>query len=654
MTLLLAALALLAAAVVLPLLLPRARGGAAAASAILLAGFCLLFAAVGALGLGLTGEFVAPWKVPGGEFRLLLDPLSAWFLLPVALLAPFAAVYGTAYWRADTDARRLPRAAWPFLALLILGMTLVVLSGNVLLFIVSWEVMSLAAYFLVVLDRDSDEARRAGLTYLVAGQFCASLIIMLFLASGSSVLADDPMSPFAAAAFLCALAGFGIKAGVVPVHVWLPEAHPAAPSHVSALMSGVMIKMGVYGLVRFLSVFPTPPLGWALVLLTVGILSSTWGALSASAQRDLKRLLAYCSVENVGIIFTGLGLGLAGKSLGNPSLAVLGFSAALLHVLNHAITKALLFLSAGSVVHATGRRDIESMGGLLKRMPLTGAGFLAGAVAACGLPPFNGFVAEFLLLLAAFLALSGSSSVMTVAACAVIGSLALTSGLAAASFVRGFGMVFLGEPRGSAAAEAREASSTLLIPIVSLGSLSLATGLLAPEFLDLLVPVVLDLASPDIPSTTRGLVGASQLLRYVSMAGGLLLVFLSLTVFLRWILLSGRSAGETGTWDCGYARPHVRMQYTASSFSQPWAFSSLFRPWLKPKRRLEPPRGFFPAAASMATEIGDAVKQRFFEPLFLRVPRLLTPLQRLQEGRVQLYILYITLTLVVLLVWKAA
>ena len=352
----------------------------------------------------------ATWPVPFGEFFIELDPLTAWFLLPTLLLSALSAIYGVGYLR-SWQGRRSLGPVWFFYCLLVLGMVLVLVARNAVLFLVAWELMALASFFLVTFEHERESVREAGWIYFVATHLGTAFLLAFFLLlareTGSmdfDVWAEKGIHTqgLAGILFLLAVVGFGTKAGFMPLHVWLPEAHPAAPSHVSALMSGVMIKTGIYGLLRAFTFLGMPPLWWGWVLIGIGLTSGVLGVLFALAQHDLKRLLAYHSVENIGIIALGLGVGLLGMSTGSSMLIVLGFGGALLHVVNHALFKGLLFLGAGAVLHGTGTLEIDHLGGLLKRMPWTAATFLIGAVAISGLPPLNGFVSEFLIFFGAF------------------------------------------------------------------------------------------------------------------------------------------------------------------------------------------------------------------------------------------------------------
>ena len=608
-----------------------------------------LGAALAALAGRAEGTLELPWSMPQGTFSIGLDPLSAFFLIPMFLLSGVAAAHAIGYFRPWGG--RNPGRFWLFYNALIASMALVLTARNGVLFLVAWEAMSLASFFLVVFDDADAGAREAGWVYLVATHIGTAFLLALFLLLGRGGGSQD-FAQYAAPAgsagllFLLALIGFGTKAGLFPLHVWLPEAHPAAPSPVSAVMSGVMIKTGIYGIVRTLVLLGAVP-GWcAWVVLGVGAASGLLGILFALAQQDLKRMLAYSSVENIGIIAMGIGLGMLGIEYGSPVVAALGFGGGLLHVLNHAMFKGLLFLGAGAVVHAAGTRDLERLGGLLKRMPWTGAAFLAGAVAICGLPPFNGFAGEFLIYAGSFRTILGSGGI-ALGGLIVVVALALIGGLAAACFAKAFGIAFLGEPRSAAAAAAHEAGVAMRGPMIALAALCLAVGLFAGAVARGLAPVV-------------GMLAGGAWAAAGSAGGGvfpgawtaMMLVLLALGVGLavaRRRLLAGRAVRETVTWDCGYAAPTARMQYTATGFVQPLTRGAehLLRPEVECRR----PEGIYPTAASFRAETPDLARRGLFDPAFRRVADALGHLRWLQQGRVHFYILYVLITLMVLLAW---
>jgi formate hydrogenlyase subunit 3/multisubunit Na+/H+ antiporter MnhD subunit len=599
-----------------------------------------------------------PWPVPFGEFFLELDPLAAWFLVPTLLLSALSAIYGVGYLRA-WQGRRSLGPVWFFYCVLVLGMMLVLLARNAVLFLFAWELMAVASFFLVTFEHERESVREAGWIYFVATHLGTAFLLMFFLLTaretGSmdfNVWAEKGIQTrgLADILFLLAIVGFGTKAGFMPFHVWLPEAHPAAPSHVSALMSGVMIKTGIYGLLRSLTFLGAPPLWWGWLLIGIGLTSGVLGVLFALAQHDLKRLLAYHSVENIGIIALGIGVGLLGVSTGSPTLMVLGFGGGLLHVLNHALFKGLLFFGAGAVLQGTGTHEIDHLGGLLKRMPWTAATFLIGAVAISGLPPLNGFVSEFLIFLGAFQGGATLGAAGAVPLLALIAGLALIGGLAAACFTKAFGVVFLGEPRTEHASHTHETGWAMRLPMLLLAAGCALIGLFAPVVVGALQAVLENTTGLRREVVRENLAAAAGPLSLVVIGTVAFLLLLVALFLLRRGLLAGRPVEQGVTWGCGYAQPTARMQYTASSFVQP--VTTLFRWLLGTHRQVQRPEGVMPANASLTTETPDLCHGNLYRPGFLKVNWGLSKLRRLQQGQVQLYVLYIAVTLIVLLAWK--
>ncbi len=595
------------------------------------------------------------WNIPYGSFSLGLDPLSGFFLIPVFLLCALAAIYGADYLEAYRGREALA-PPWFFFNLLVASMVIVLLARNGVLFLMAWEMMALSSFFLVTFEDEKESTRQAGWIYLIASHIGTAFLLVLFIllgrASGSLDFDRFAASSGAGLLFVLALVGFGTKAGFIPLHVWLPEAHPAAPSHVSAVMSGVMIKTGIYGLVRVMMLLGAPQAWWGWVLCAIGLSSGIIGVLLALAQHDLKRLLAYHSVENIGIIALGLGVGTLGLRAGLPAVAAIGFAGALLHVLNHALFKGLLFLAAGNVLHSAHTREIDHLGGLLRRMPRTGGIFLIGAAAITGLPPLNGFISEFLIYLASFKGALSLDAAGSVPMLATIAGLALIGGLAAACFTKAFGIVFLGQPRSEHAQQAHEVGLAMVLPGFVLAAACILIGLLGANVVSSMTPLISEVTGMSAAIVSTSLSTAANSVAFVSITGGALVGIASLLALGRAIALSNRSVSTNVTWDCGYAEPSRRMQYTASSFAQP--LTDTFYLLLQTRRVLSAPRGFFPKDASLATETPDPYQEHIFQPLFRAIGRDLLLLRPLQQGKVQLYVLYIAVALLVLLLWQLA
>jgi hydrogenase-4 component B len=615
-----------------------------------------------------TGEverMSGAWPMPGGGLHLEIDALSAFFLLPAFGLSVVTGIYGRSYLADGAtggdgghDSGRGSAATWFYLNLLTAAMALVIAARDGLLFLLAWEIMALAPFFLVIFDDRQASVRHAAWTYLAATHLGTAFLLIMFVMVGGLAGTSD-FSGYAAAlrdhptlssgVFLLALVGFGSKAGIVPAHVWLPEAHPVAPSHVSALMSGAMIKVGIYGLVRILTMLGPPPAWWGWLVIAAGASSGVLGVLFALAQHDLKRLLAYHSVENIGIILLGIGLGMLGLAHGMTTLAVIGFAAGLLHVLNHSIFKGLLFLGAGAVQHATQTLELEELGGLLKRMKWTGTTFLVGAAAIVGLPPLNGFVSEFLLFYAGFLGLLQSTVNIAVAGLISLVAMGLISGLAAACFAKAFGIVFLGSPRSHEAAEAHEAAGPMCIAMAILAVMCGVIGLAAPL-------VVWSLAS--VVAGASGLVAdqvRASLATVVTPLGVVVAVFTVLIVVagLAWAVrayrLTGAGVRRGPVWGCGFLRPTARMQYTASSFAQP--LTTQFHFFVGNRETLVPPTGYFPASSNYSSDSGDPFLRLLFAPSFRWFSAAVSRMNVVQHGHTHVYVLYVAVTLVALLIW---
>lgn len=589
----------------------------------------------------------AAWNLPGSAWKVELDALSAFFLVPVFLVGGAGSVYGLGYWKQARHPRTGPRLRF-FWGTLVAGMTMLVLARNGILFLFGWEFMALSAFFLVGTEDGDPEVRDASWLYLAAAHV-ATLCLFVMFAIFSRITGSLDMRVLAAheaglgtltVLFLLMVVAFGLKAGLMPFHIWLPSAHATAPSHVSAMLSGVVLKMGIYGLVRFLGYLPAPPPSWGAFLLTLGTLSGVLGVVFALGQHDLKRLLAYHSVENIGIIVMGLGLAMLGHSIGRPDWVLLGLGGCLLHVWNHGLFKSLLFLCAGPVVHGVRSRDMERMGGLAKPMPWTAGFFFVGAVAICGLPPLNGFVSELLIYVGLFRTILPSGSPSWPSAALAAPFLALIGALALACFVKAFGAVFLGTPRSERAAHAHEASPGMIGAMLLLAAGCAVIGLAPAMIAPLLDRLVAEWPGPG--ARPSPVLADALALRWISFFG-VPLALLAVAAASFWC----RQRPAVGTWDCGYARPSSRMQYTSSSFAQ--MIVRFFRSVLRPKVHRPEVTGLFPDRREFESHVDDVVLDRMVMPS-LRGFRLRTDRVRgIQQGLVQKYILYILVTLLILL-----
>ncbi|HEY3488890.1 MAG TPA: proton-conducting transporter membrane subunit [Candidatus Deferrimicrobiaceae bacterium] len=610
---------------------------------------------VSALLLRRTETFEFSWTLPFGPCEFGVDPLSALFLLPIFIVPACCAFYALDYRPADAYPRSAAKLTF-FFGLLTSAMAWVAMARNGVLFLIAWEIMALAAWLVLSTEDEKEEVREASALYLITTHIGTLALFaffpLLFQATGSYLFPAAGSVPADGVApawlFLAALFGFGMKMGMMPLHIWLPSAHASAPSHVSAVMSGVVLKVGVYGFVRAMSFFAGIPLWWGIAVLLLGIVSAVAGVAFAIGQHDLKRLLAYHSIENIGIILLGLGGSLIGRATHNGPLMVLGMAGALLHVLNHATFKGLLFLGAGSVIHAAGTREIDRMGGLSRRLPRTAILFLVGAAAICGLPPLNGFVSELLVYLGLFAGATGKHTSAAAFTALAVPSLALTGGLALACFVKVYGVVFLGTPRVALPEEAHGEGRWMVGAMSVLALVCVAIGL-APVLLGGLLDAAVAASVPSADAAGISPSGLAPLgwitaLDLALAAGcvGATLLFLSRT--------KAAASPLAPTWGCAYLRPTPRIQYTASSFAD--MIVSLFRGILRPHRR-EPELGrLLPGAGRFEIHVPEAVLDLAYLPFLARANERLSVLRGLQHGRLHLYILYMVFTLAALLAWS--
>jgi hydrogenase-4 component B len=595
-----------------------------------------------------------------------LDTLGAFFLGLVGLVAIPCGIYGAAYSEAY-EGRYSLRLLGAMLNLFLLTMSLVPCAGNVLTFLLMWEGMSLTSYFLVLTETDEPDTVLAGGWYLAMTHAGLALVLAAFLllaagaastAFGDLHAAARALSPSARnAVFLLALLGFGSKAGIIPLHVWLPRAHPAAPSHVSALMSGVMIKLGVYGLLRVgLDLLGGGPAWWGALLIGLGALSAVIGVLYALMENDLKRLLAYSSVENIGLVFIGLGAGFLFLSLGVTGAALLALAAALYHALNHAAFKGLLFLGAGSVLHATHTRDMNRLGGLIRGLPWTAACFLTGSLAIAGLPPLNGFVSEWLLFQSLLPGIGSPVPLVAPLMTLAVGVLALTGGLAAAGFVKAFGITFLAIPRSPAAEHAHEAPLSMRVGMGILAAACAGFGLAAVLILPALAAA---LAGPaGLPAPAAGFGSGLSL----SMPGGfarmspiLVALGLGLTIGGTWLGVRvfgrRRALRISETWGCGRVVQTPRMEYTSTAFAEPLrrVFAELYRPTQDLSIDFHPESKYFVQSLEYRSEIVPWFERYLYAPLVTGVRRWGIRARAIQSGSAHAYLAYLVIALVGLL-----
>lgn len=620
--------------------------------------------ALALFGLALSAAFdtpevaTLPLGLPGLPFHLRLDGLSAFFLMVIAGAAAGVSAFAAGYFRKGegTPPGLLCLEYHVFLA----SMALVVLADDAYVFMVMWETMALSSFFLVIANHRIPEIRSAGYLYLLIAHIGALGILLCFgvlqAGSGDYTFAGMRAQPhtafWASGAFLLALVGFGAKAGLVPLHVWLPEAHPAAPSPVSALMSAVMLKTAVYGVLRVsFDLLHVQVWWWGVLLLGAGLATALFGVVFSAAQVDMKRLLAYSSIENIGLLFAGIGLALLFSAYGMKPMAGLALTAALYHVASHAFFKSLLFVGTGAVLHATGQRSLGKLGGLIRYMPWVAWLTLVGALASAGLPPLGGFVSEWLLLQSFLFTPGLPSSFLNMLIPVVAALIALVSALSGYVMVKFFGVVFLGQPREEALSEAHDAGGWERLGMLWLVAGCLLLGLLPIQFIAVIDPVTRQLTGAGLGTTVAAggwllipveveRASYGPVIFLLGVAAGSVLAYL----LVRWFY-HGRSR-RSPAWDCGFPWQTARMQDTAEGFGQP--IRQIFEPFFRMERELPTP---FDARPYYRVVVRDHFWHWIYLPLAGGVERLSRWIGLLQQGRIAVYLLYSFLTLVAVLLW---
>lgn len=648
----------------------RGRVAGLALTGLALAGSLAEAVSAGAcLWVGSVWKWASAGMAPGLDISFRLDGLASFFLLALSSLAAAVAVFTLGYSRHGIYGGK-PVLWGGFLNLLLLSLTAIFSANNVILFLVAWEAGVGASYFLIAAGHGDAETRHGGLLFILMSRAGAGLIYggLLLLASAAGTMELDGLRggvgklppALSGLGFLLLLLGFGVKAGVIPLHVWLPAAHPVAPSNVSALMSGIVIKTGIYGIARVCFDFYGGLPQWAgLVVLLAGVVSGLLGVLYALMEHDLKRLLAFHSIENIGIILMGFGAAILLRTYGHPGLAALALAAGLFHTLNHALFKGLLFLGAGAVTHASGTRNMEEMGGLIRRMPQTALYFLVGAAAISGLPPLNGFVSEWLTYQALLTGFGTTTEIARVAFPVTGALLALTAALAAACFVKAFGITFLALPRSEAAGRAAECTVSMRAAMALLAAACIALGLGAHVLFPALDSVTGQLLGTKVSgmivaASRAGLQAPAPRTGSVSpLVLGLLLGVLSLVPFAVWRIRQRAAEVATGpAWDCGTPGLTAENEYTATAFSKSFRmiFSAIFRPRreIQPKFDVSP---YFPREIHFESDVRPAPGTGFYESVKDAALRLAMRGRQIQAGSIHAYLAYVFVTLILLLLF---
>lgn len=600
-------------------------------------------------------EIPLGFSVLNDQIILTIDRLSAFFILVIDFTVLIGFLYARGYLRPYYKTKSPLHFSIHYFSYiwLYLSMILVVIIRDGMTFIIVWEIMALSSFLLVIFDAEDTRIMKTGISYLIqmhAGMF---FILAAFLTVGKATgrISFDSLGYYFSGhpnlpVFILFFTGFGIKAGFIPLHTWLPQAHPAAPSHVSGVMSGVMIKMGIYGILRVLMSVHSDLLLIGIIILVVSLISGVMGVMMAIVQHDLKRLLAYHSIENIGIIGTGIGLGVIGLATGNNALSLLGFSGGILHVLNHSLFKSLLFFNAGSVYTATHTRDIESLGGLMKKMPQTSILFLIGSLAICALPPFNGFISEFLIYLGMFKSLPAAGFYQAVLILGTITGLSLIGGLAIFCFTKAFGIVFLGEPRSGKVSGAGEMERDMIIPQYFTVLFIILIGIVPVLFVKPVFGIVSAIFS--LSDETQIVSSSLSNLTGISILSGIFVLVITILLVYRNLHLRSKPVSYGPTWGCGYTAVSGRLEYTATSYT--YNYNHLAKPLLQTKKVMKDigEEEIFPAGRSFESHSEDVFKKYLIDGPVDMVSNLLKKIAVMQTGMIQHYILYAFVYMLVL------
>lgn len=600
------------------------------------------------IGAGDTDEYLHITLLSGLEGIILtIDRLSAFFIIVINITVLTGFLYARGYLKPYFQVKNSLQLSLHFFSYMWLyfSMLMVVMIRDGFSFLVVWEIMALSSFLLVIFDAEDRTIMKTGISYLIqmhAGMFfILAAFLIVFRATGE--MSFDALEIYFSnhsntTLFLLFFAGFGIKAGFIPLHTWLPEAHPAAPSHVSGVMSGVMIKMGIYGILRVLVHVQSDLFIIGIFILVVSLISGVLGVMMAIVQHDLKRLLAYHSIENIGIIGIGIGLGTIGLATGNVPLAVLGFSGGLLHVLNHSLFKSLLFFNAGSVYMAAHTRNIEHLGGLMKKMPWTAMLFLLGSLAICGLPPFNGFISEYLIYLGMFKSLSAANLYQSILIFSSIVGLSMIGGLAIFCFTKAFGIAFLGTPRTVKAEVAKEVSLSMIIPQLIPVAFILLIGMASVFFVRPVLAIVSQSFSLSMPAAETAPILKN--LGGINILGGIFVILVVILLLYRHLHLKTKQVSIGPTWGCGYTAGTFKQQYTATSYA--YNYNHLAKPVLQTAKFMEDIREeeIFPAKRSFYSHSDDSFKKYLIDKPVEWLSGILKKLAIMQTGKIQHYILY--------------
>ena len=587
-----------------------------------------------------------------GDVRMVIDPLSAWFMLIVNLTLINGAMYGTGYMKAFETRKNDLSLHWIMFILFHISMLWVCMLRNSFAFLIAWEIMTLSSLVLVLFDHGKAYTLQAGLNYLIQMHIGVACLTLAFIWIYVSTGTDDFMG---IATFfqtgkgywvmLLFFAGFGIKAGFIPLHSWLPYAHPAAPSHISGVMSGVIVKMGIYGILTVALRIAGNVSTVGIILVMISAATTLYGILNASVHRDFKKMLAFCTTENIGIVGMGIGIALIGKGMNSPLITILGFSAALLHTLNHSLYKSLLFFTSGNIYLQTHTRNMEMLGGLIRYMPHTAVVFLTGSLAIGGMPPFNGFISKFMIYSGFIETIKHHNMALSALMIICIAVLSMAGGVSMLTFTKAFGTIFLGEPRTAYTHQPGEVSWTMRVPLYLIITIMLGIGLF-PGLL--MFPMLTITQSAGIDTAPIDSIG--RLLALTGKASLILLGIIGLLLFIRSRVFKRKPVETEPTWGCGYVAPRPSMQYTGKSFSKSLAKLFGFITIENKKYKELKTVSIFPSPRSYASYYLEFFETRIFDPLIRQFLRIFNVFSFIHNGKIQLYVLYGLLFMVVLII----
>lgn len=631
------------ACMVIPLL-PSTKKSIGGFAFVLLIASITSISAVQAL-LGHMTEFMLYGGLVFGDILFRIDPLSAWFILIVNLTCTTGALYGIEYMKTYEEQRNNTSLHWCLFVVFHTSMLWVCSLQHSLAFLVAWEVMSISSFLLVMFDHYRIKTLTAAMNYFVQmhiGVACLSTaFIWISISTGSydfNVITSILSKPDSMWLVLLLFVGFGVKAGFIPLHTWLPHAHPAAPSHISGVMSGVIVKMGIYGIVRMITYLNTGLVIIGEVILILSVVTAFYGILSAAIHRDVKRMLAFCTIENIGIIGMGIGVGLIGKGIGDTTIMFIGFSAALLHTFNHSLYKSLLFFAAGNIYQRTHTRNMEHLGGLIKEMPVTAIFFLCGALAISGLPPFNGFVSKFLLYSSLIAGINGESFQLSIIMIGCIMGLALVGGISIVTFTRSFSVIFLGSHRTKHKQYPEEVLSYTHLPFLIILFLMVGVGIFPSLILEPIHRVV------NVFDTTFPLNNAfdtvSPIVSSVGAASLFLLLLIGSVYVIRSKIATKNAARFSSTWNCGYIAPNTRMQYTGKSFAKTLAKLFAFITLEEKKYNEIEGDAVFPSSRTYQSTYAEFFEKKIINKVSNHLLNFMNQFTFIHNGQVQMYILY--------------